>query len=52
MKHPFECQNAFAMIDAIKNNEPAPLPSTLSQFIKDIIKEIFSKSPEGRPDIN
>ncbi len=33
MKHPFECSNAFSMIDAIKNNEPAPLPPTVSQFI-------------------
>ncbi len=33
MKHPFESLNSFAMIDAIKNNEPAPLPSTVPQFI-------------------
>jgi serine/threonine protein kinase len=50
MKHPFECFNAYAMIDAIKNNDPAPLPSTISQFIKDTIKDLLEKNPENRPD--
>ncbi len=38
------------MIDAIKNNEPSPLPSNISQFIKDIIKDLLNKNWDERPD--
>ena len=38
------------MIDAIKNNNPAPLPSAVSQFIQDIIEELLNKNPGERPD--
>jgi serine/threonine protein kinase len=38
------------MIDSIKNNEPAPLPATLSPFIKEIISKLLEKDPENRPD--
>ena len=48
--HPFERENFFAMMAAIKDNEPRPLPSTVSPFIKQIIKEILDKNPLTRPD--
>ena len=50
LNHPFECEDTFTMIDSITNNEPAPLPSSVSQFIKDIIKELLEKDPDSRPD--
>jgi calcium/calmodulin-dependent protein kinase I len=39
LKHPFETKNntAFAMMNAIKEKEPLPLPSNVSPFIKEII---------------
>jgi serine/threonine protein kinase len=50
LKHPFECENVFAMMMAIKDNEYSPLPSTVSPFIKDIIKKLLNKNPNDRPD--
>jgi serine/threonine protein kinase len=50
LSHPFECQNAYAMIDSIKNNEPAPLPSTVSPFIKKLITALLDKNAQSRPD--
>jgi NIMA (never in mitosis gene a)-related kinase 1/4/5 len=50
LKHPFECENSFAMILAINNNDPAPLPSTASPFIKETIAMLLNKNPENRPD--
>jgi hypothetical protein len=38
------------MIDSIKNNEPAPLPSSVSPFIKELIAALLNKNPEIRPD--
>jgi hypothetical protein len=32
------------MIDSIKNNEPAPLPATVSPFIKEIITALLDKN--------
>ena len=49
--HPFECEKNFdAMMTAIKDNDPLPLPSTVSPFIKEIIKEMLDKNPLTRPD--
>lgn len=50
MNHPFDCENTYAMIDMIKNNDPGPLKSTISPYIKQIIKELLEKNPEIRPD--
>jgi len=38
------------MIDNIRYNEPAPLPLKVSQYIKDIIKDLLEKNPDNRPD--
>ena len=38
------------MIDSIKNNEPAPLPPTVSPFIKEIITALLDKNAKSRPD--
>lgn len=37
------------MIDSIKNNEPAPLPSTVPLYIKQIIHDLLDKNPKNRP---
>jgi serine/threonine protein kinase len=50
LKHPFECENTFAMMLAIKDKEYAVLPSTVSPYIKDIIKKLLDKNPNERPD--
>jgi len=50
LNHPFHCENMFAMILSIKENEPAPLKSTLSPFIKETIRSLLDKNPENRPD--
>ena len=41
--HPFPCDNVFAMVMAIKENEPAlaSLPPTVSPFIKNTIKALL-----------
>jgi hypothetical protein len=31
-------------------SEPAPLPSTVSPFIKEIISQLLDKNPETRSD--
>lgn len=38
------------MIEFIKNNQPAPIPETVSPFIKDIINKLLDKNPQNRPD--
>ena len=49
--HPFENKsNVYAMIDNIRYKEPAPLLSSVSQYIKDIIKDLLEKNPDSRPD--
>ncbi len=50
MSHPFERENFFTMMLAIKDNEPAPLPSTVSPFIRELIKILLDKNPDSRPD--
>jgi hypothetical protein len=38
------------MMTAIKDNEPAPLASSLSPFIKETITALLDKNPLSRPD--
>jgi hypothetical protein len=38
------------MMKLISESEPAPLPSTVSPFIKEIIAKLLDKNPENRPD--
>ena len=47
---PFEAPSYYDMMKLIKESEPAPLPSTLSPFIKEIIVRLLDKNPETRPD--
>ena len=49
LKHPFECEHAMAMLLAIKDKEPAPLPTTVSPQIKQIILRLLDKNPQSRP---
>ena len=34
----------------IRKKEPAPLPSTVSPFIKEVIARLLDKNPETRPN--
>jgi serine/threonine protein kinase len=34
----------------IRESKPAPLPSTVPPFIKEIIAKLLDKNPETRPD--
>jgi serine/threonine protein kinase len=38
------------MMKAISDKEYAPLPSTVSPLIKEIIKSLLEKNPNDRPD--
>jgi serine/threonine protein kinase len=49
-KLPFESDNYYDTMKLIRENDPAPLPSTISPFIKAIIKNLLSKDPENRLD--
>jgi serine/threonine protein kinase len=53
-KNPFENEddknNYMAIIDNILNKEPAPLPESVSPFIKKTIKALLEKNPDSRPD--
>jgi hypothetical protein len=40
----------MALINNIVNKEPAPLPESVSPFIKKTIKALLEKNPESRPD--
>ena len=48
--HPFQGENFFSMIDQIKYNEPAPIPATVSPYIKKTITRLLDKNPESRPN--
>ncbi len=50
MKHPFESENVFAMIDKIKEKKPLLLPEAASPFIKQLISMLLDKNPMNRPD--
>ena len=49
-KLPFEADNNFDIMKLIRESEPAPLPSIVSPFIKEIISKLLDKNPEARPD--
>jgi serine/threonine protein kinase len=51
-KLPFEAASYFETMKLISESEPAPLPSTVSLFIKEIITKLLNKNPESRPDAN
>ena len=38
------------MMAAIKDNKPAPLPETVSPWIKKIVDGLLDKNPDNRPD--
>lgn len=37
-KHPFDLNNFYETMKLIRESDPAPLPSTVSPFIKNIIE--------------
>ena len=47
---PFEAATFYDTMKLIRESEPAPLPSTVSPFIKEIIAKLLDKNPETRPD--
>ena len=47
---PFESDSYFSTMKLITESEPAPLPSTVPPFIKDIIAKLLDKNPSKRPD--
>ena len=49
-KLPFEADNYFDTMKLIRENDPKPLPTTVSPFIKEIIAQLLDKNPETRPD--
>ena len=49
-KLPFEADNYFDTMKLIRENDPKPLPTPVSPFIKEIIAQLLDKNPETRPD--
>ena len=49
-KLPFEADNCFDTQKLIRESDPAPLPSTVSPFIKEIIRQLLDKNPDTRSD--
>ena len=49
-KLPFEADNCFDTQKLIRESDPAPLPSTVSSFIKEIITQLLDKNPDTRSD--
>jgi serine/threonine protein kinase len=47
---PFRADTYHKTMKLISESEPAPLPSTVSPFIKEIIAKLLDKNPETRPD--
>ena len=47
---PFEAATFYDTMKLIRESEPAPLPSTVSPFIKELIAKLLDKNPETRPD--
>jgi serine/threonine protein kinase len=47
---PFEADSHYGMMKLISESEPAPLPSTVSPFIKEVIAKLLDKNPETRLD--
>jgi serine/threonine protein kinase len=46
---PFKEKNEYLTKVLITKSEPAPLPSTVSPFIKEMIAKLLDKNPETRP---
>ena len=47
---PFKGPTFNDTMNLIREKEPAPLPSTVSPFIKEIIAKLLDKNPENRVD--
>lgn len=50
LTHPFTGKTPFGLMNSIREKEPAPLPSTVSPFMKELIGSLLNKNPENRPD--
>jgi serine/threonine protein kinase len=44
-KLPFDAENHYDIMKLIRESEPAPLPSSVSPFIKEIINKLLNKDP-------
>ena len=49
LQHPFKTDNHYQLAESIKTDEPAPLSSTISPFIREIIGKLLEKDPNSRP---
>jgi hypothetical protein len=38
------------MLKSIKKNQPAPLPTSISSFAKELVGMLLNKNPNERPD--
>lgn len=47
-KRPFEDDNLINLVSSIATKEPQPLPESIPNWLKDVIKKALSKSPEHR----
>ena len=47
---PFEASSNYETNKLITESEPAPIPSTVSPFIKEMITKLLDKNSETRPD--
>jgi hypothetical protein len=48
-KHPFG-KYSTDIVFGIRDNEPEPLPSHISNFTKDLVSSMLEKDPAKRPD--
>jgi serine/threonine protein kinase len=48
-KLPFEADNYYDTMKLIRESEYAPLPSTVSSYIKELIAKLLDKNPTTRP---
>ena len=46
--HPFPTQEMMALIVAIQSQEPAPLPDTIPERLRNIVTRLLAKSPSDR----
>jgi len=49
-KLPFEADNYFDTMIVIRNDQPPPLPDSVSSFLKETVIKLLDKNPETRPD--
>jgi serine/threonine protein kinase len=47
---PFRAVIPIDLMNQIRDSKPAPLPSTVSPFIQELIAKLLDKKPENRPD--